>query len=159
MDESKRQLWEGRFEEQANSGMIDDAWCTQKQLSKYTYYYWKQRIRKEKTESIEKNTATPLFAKLEMPTDSDERITKARLIIRWQGFELILSDHSDIGLATQFILASKKLLNGMKFQWPRTPSEVRKITGQQVQWLLQGLEIEQKKALQPVTMTLENNCF
>lgn len=58
-----------------------------------------------------------------------------------------------------FILASKKLLNGMKFQWPRTPLEVREITGQQVQWLLQGLEIEQKKALQPVTMTLENSCF
>jgi transposase len=47
----------------------------------------------------------------------------------------------------------------MKFQWPRTPSEVREITGQQLQWLLQGLEIEQKKALQPVSMTLENSCF
>lgn len=58
-----------------------------------------------------------------------------------------------------FILVSKKLLNGMKFQWPRTPSEVREITGQQLQWLLQGLEIEQKKALQPVSMTLENSCF
>lgn len=28
MDESKRQLWEERFEEQANSGMTVDAWCT-----------------------------------------------------------------------------------------------------------------------------------
>lgn len=35
MDESKRQLWEGRFEEQANSGMPIDAWCTSKQLNKY----------------------------------------------------------------------------------------------------------------------------
>ena len=103
MDESKRQLWEGRFEEQANSGMTVDAWCTSKQLNKYTYYYWKQRIRKAKMESMEKDATTPLFAKLEMPTASDERTRAAGLIIKWRGFELILSDHSDISLATQFI--------------------------------------------------------
>jgi hypothetical protein len=34
MDESKRQLWEERFEEQANSGMTVDAWCAEKQISK-----------------------------------------------------------------------------------------------------------------------------
>ncbi|MDO9491449.1 hypothetical protein [Acetobacterium sp.] len=103
MDESKRQLWEERFEEQANSGMTVDAWCTQKQLSKYTFYYWKQRIRKEKMERVEKDAAAPLFAKLEMPAASDERTSAAGLIIKWRGFELILSDHSDIALATQFI--------------------------------------------------------
>lgn len=32
----------------------------------------------------------------------------------------------------------------MKFQWPRTPDEVKEITFQQVEWLLQGLEIERK---------------
>lgn len=103
MDESKRQLWEERFEEQATSGMTVDTWCAEKQISKHTFYYWKQRIRKEKMEPIEKNTTTPLFAKLEMPVASDDRITEAGLIIRWRGFELILSDHRDISLATQFI--------------------------------------------------------
>lgn len=58
-----------------------------------------------------------------------------------------------------FILASKKLLGGMKFQWPKTPSQVKEITNQQVQWLLQGLEIEQKKALEPVEMMFGNTCF
>lgn len=47
---------------------------------------------------------------------------------------------------TGFILASKKLMQGMKFQWPRTQEEAREVTFQQVEWLLQGLEIEQKKA-------------
>ncbi|UYO62743.1 hypothetical protein LNN31_18525 [Acetobacterium wieringae] len=103
MDESKRQLWEARFEEQANSGMTVDAWCTSKQLNKYTYYYWKQRIRKAKMEPMEKDTTAPLFAKLEMPSVSDERTTKVGLIIRWRGFELVLSDPYDITLATQFI--------------------------------------------------------
>ncbi len=58
-----------------------------------------------------------------------------------------------------FILATKKLLDGMKFQWPRSEKEVKEITFQQVEWLLQGLEIEQKKALRPIKRSLENTCF
>ena len=82
MDESKRQLWEARFEEQANSGMTVDAWCTSKQLNKYTYYYWKQRVRKAKMEPMKKEIAAPLFAKLEMPAASDETTQASGLIIR-----------------------------------------------------------------------------
>ena len=58
-----------------------------------------------------------------------------------------------------FILASKKLLEDMKFQWPRTPEEVKEISFQQVEWLLQGLEIEQKKALHEIKVDLKNSCF
>lgn len=58
-----------------------------------------------------------------------------------------------------FLLATKKLLDGMKFQWPRTPDEVKQISFQQVEWLLQGLTIEQEKAHHPVKRTLENTCF
>ena len=58
-----------------------------------------------------------------------------------------------------FILASKKLLEDMKFQWPRTPEEVKEISFRQVEWLLQGLEIEQKKALHEVKADLKNSCF
>ena len=58
-----------------------------------------------------------------------------------------------------FILASKKLLDDMKFQWPRTPEEVKEISFQQVEWLLQGLEIEQKKALHEVRADLKNSCY
>lgn len=58
MVESKRQLWEARFKEQSDSGMSIDAWCSQNQISKHTFYYWKQRIRKKQMEGVEKNTAT-----------------------------------------------------------------------------------------------------
>ncbi len=58
-----------------------------------------------------------------------------------------------------FILASKKLLDGMKFQWPKDVSEVKEITLQQMGWLLQGLEMEQKKALHPVEINAQKNCF
>lgn len=48
-----------------------------------------------------------------------------------------------------FILAHKKLLNidKMKFQWPKSEDEVKDITFEQIKWLLQGLNIKQKKAL------------
>lgn len=58
-----------------------------------------------------------------------------------------------------FVLASKKLLDGMKFQWPRDAAEVKEITFQQLDWLLQGLSMEQKKALYPVKMNVEKTCF
>lgn len=58
-----------------------------------------------------------------------------------------------------FILATKKLLEGMKFQWPKDTCDVRLITRQQVSWLLQGLEIEQKKALKELDIHAGNTCF
>ena len=45
-----------------------------------------------------------------------------------------------------FVLLYKRLEQG-SFQWPRRASEVRNITAQQLRWLLEGLNIEQPKAL------------
>lgn len=58
-----------------------------------------------------------------------------------------------------FVLATKKLLEDMKFQWPMKTSEAKEISFRQVEWLLQGLEIEQRKALREVEMDMENSCF
>lgn len=58
-----------------------------------------------------------------------------------------------------FILANKKLLEKMKFQWPKDSSDVREISIQQVEWLLQGLEIEQVKAHREVKIDSGNVCF
>ena len=58
-----------------------------------------------------------------------------------------------------FVLASKKLLEQMKFQWPKDTSDVKEINIQQVEWLLQGLEIEQAKAHHNVKIDSENVCF
>ncbi len=46
-----------------------------------------------------------------------------------------------------FILVTKFLSDEMKFQWPKTQGEVRAITKRQLEWLLDGLQIDQKKAL------------
>lgn len=45
-----------------------------------------------------------------------------------------------------FILVTKLLSDEMKFQWPKSQNEVRDITRRQLEWLLEGLEIDQKKA-------------
>ena len=40
--------------------------------------------------------------------------------------------------SNRFLLVSKKLLDGMRFQWPRTPEEVKEISFRQAEWLLRG---------------------
>lgn len=47
-----------------------------------------------------------------------------------------------------FLLLYKRLDNG-SFQWPRNETEARLLTGQEVRWLLEGLAIEQPKAIKP----------
>lgn len=58
-----------------------------------------------------------------------------------------------------FILATKKLMENMRFQWPRNTAEAKEITMQQVEWLLQGLEIEQKKALHEIKTGQRGSCY
>ncbi len=49
-----------------------------------------------------------------------------------------------------FVLMYKRLENG-KFQWPREANEVRDITRQEFRWLLEGLSLNQPKALKPAS--------
>ena len=49
-----------------------------------------------------------------------------------------------------FVLLYKRLDNGGRFQWPMNPEEAKKLTWQQLRWLLEGLKIEQKTALKKV---------
>ena len=51
---------------------------------------------------------------------------------------------------TGFILLYKRLERGV-FQWPRQESEARQITERQLRWLLEGLSIEQLKAITAMT--------
>lgn len=47
-----------------------------------------------------------------------------------------------------FVLLYKRLDNG-RFQWPRSSKEVKALTRQEYRWLLEGLSIEQPKAIRP----------
>ena len=52
-----------------------------------------------------------------------------------------------------FCLLSKRLDSNGRFQWPRNSSEVRQLTRQEFRWLMEGLSIEQPKAIRPVPQT------
>ena len=45
-----------------------------------------------------------------------------------------------------YILLYKRLNNG-RFQWPRTKAELKTIDAQAFRWLMEGLKIEQPKAI------------
>ena len=51
--------------------------------------------------------------------------------------------------ADGFILPYKLLENG-KFNWPRSEQEVRNLTREQYIWLMQGLSVDQPKAIKKV---------
>ena len=48
-----------------------------------------------------------------------------------------------------FVLLYKRLEGG-NFYWPRSGDEVRQLTWQQYRWLMEGLQIDQPKALKEV---------
>ncbi|WP_080557306.1 IS66 family insertion sequence element accessory protein TnpB [Ruminococcus albus] len=46
-----------------------------------------------------------------------------------------------------FSACSYKRLDNGRFQWPRSETEAVMLTSQQIRWLLEGLKIEQPKAI------------
>lgn len=45
-----------------------------------------------------------------------------------------------------FVLLYKRLDNG-SFKWPRTETEARQLSPKELRWLLDGLELDQPKAI------------
>lgn len=50
-----------------------------------------------------------------------------------------------------FVLLYKRLESG-SFQWPRNPEAVRTITHREFRWLLEGLSVDQPKAVKKVNV-------
>ena len=48
-----------------------------------------------------------------------------------------------------FVLLQKRLDGNGRFQWPRNASEARLLTRQEFRWLMEGLAIDQPKAIRP----------
>lgn len=57
-----------------------------------------------------------------------------------------------------FILLTKKLVEKMKFQWPKDSEGVKNISVRELRWLLEGLSLEQPKAHKNITIN-EEICF
>ena len=50
-----------------------------------------------------------------------------------------------------FVLLQKRLDGSGRFQWPRNASEARLLTRQEFRWLMEGLSIDQPKAIKSDT--------
>ena len=50
-----------------------------------------------------------------------------------------------------FCLLYKRLDGKGRFQWPKNASEVRPLTRQEFRWLMEGLSIDQPKAIHPAS--------
>ena len=50
-----------------------------------------------------------------------------------------------------FVLYYKRLDGSGRFQWPRNPAEVKPLSRQQYRWLMEGLAVDQPKAIQQTT--------
>ena len=46
-----------------------------------------------------------------------------------------------------FVLYYKRLDGGGRYRWPRNAAEARPLTRQEFRWLMEGLEIDQPKAI------------
>jgi transposase len=55
-----------------------------------------------------------------------------------------------------FLLLYKRLESG-SFQWPNDPEEVKTITKQELRWLLEGLSINQPKAVKKLKINPKEN--
>lgn len=102
MDEEKKAQWEERLAAHAASGMTVIDWCRENGITKHTYYYWKKRICKPKVEEQQPDETT-VFAELPVKLKACVNTAGKGLVIKWQGFELLLSEPGQIELAAQLI--------------------------------------------------------
>ena len=69
--------WASIIKEQKQSGLTVKAWCSQNGITKDTYYYWQQKLRKEVYEAIKPQESlfapVPNEVMLEQPAMSDHR--------------------------------------------------------------------------------------
>ena len=55
-----------------------------------------------------------------------------------------------------FVLLYKRLTGTGGYRWPRNQTEVRNLTWRELEWLMQGLEIDQPKAIKPTSISVDN---
>ena len=58
-----------------------------------------------------------------------------------------------------FVLYYKRLDAGGRYQWPRNESEVRPLSRQEFRWLMEGLSVDQPKAIKTTKSIVQNRDF
>lgn len=105
MDTKKLALWQDAINKQKESKLSISQWCKENELNKGRFYYWNNRINKNKTD--EKTSKEQVFAKVEVPkkhlSTNKESSNNAKLKLLWNGLEIIISNKDEIPLAADLI--------------------------------------------------------
>ena len=137
--------------------LVHRSWCQYK-----VYYYWLRKIKREAFDAIpaERKPKVPTVASqpsmfAEVPHTTANFSSSTAVIIRLDPFSnsLFLSWGRKCNRIKAlfwegdgFVLLFQRLEAGT-FQWPRTQAEVRLISEQEFRWLMEGLSINQPKAV------------
>ena len=112
-----------------NLSESDRQWLSENNISSPTFYYHVKQLRKKACEIPESRYS-----------GMSEKQDVVPMVIQ----DLSLEKNNTVVSET----VSKTDGTG-HFQWPKNASEVRPLTRQEFRWLMEGLSIEQPKAIQP----------
>ena len=155
--------WLDLISECRSSGLSDKDWCMEHQIGISTFYYHVKRLCNkacsippaavgavipcQKQEVVELNF-NPVS---ELPMNcSSEEITATAIKISMHGIHVSLL-RKRLPKNQGFTLRQRRFCPDAKssgrFQWPRNASEARLLTRQEFRWLMEGLAIDQPKAI------------
>ena len=109
------------------SGLSDRQWCLDNDIVPSTFYYWVRRLRQQ--------------ARYDLPETECSGRKKDRI-------KAIYREKDGI------VLLYKRLTGSGSYKWPCNQDEVKSLTWKQFEWLMDGLEIEQPKAIRPTEQTM-----
>lgn len=101
MDEEKAMLWQQRIQECMSSGLSVKRWCKENHVSPPSFYYWKNRLKKEAKETSAKTM--PVFVEVTPAASLQADSFPSSLHITWNEMHFDITSKEEADLAAYFI--------------------------------------------------------
>jgi len=96
--------WKQRIIERKAKGQTITDWCTEHNVTKGSYQYWRRKVTEATTDTITTNTESITFAKLKTTS-----LIKPSLQVTWQDVSIQLSNNQEAHIAAEVIACLRKL--------------------------------------------------
>jgi hypothetical protein len=97
LKKSKKEIWKSRLLNQRSSGKDISNWCTENNLHRRSFYYWKEKIFPKKIDRLN-------FVEIKaFPNSSSDE--NAPIIIKYHGAEISIAKDFDIKLLKKCLKA------------------------------------------------------
>lgn len=105
MKENKISLWRERIADKQASGLKLVDWCTQNQLTKHAYYYWKRKV-----EGLESAPAeNTLFVEIPSDAGHSRNPGSPAMQLKWKELSICVTDSHSVSLAAELLAKLLKL--------------------------------------------------